>query len=230
MCRSKSMFMGLFVCCALGMSVVSAETIETATYDYDVSTPSVPMFDPSLGALDKVTLSVTTEPTFAYVGVNNMNVEYGWEGPVYPGSGELSIGVRETLKVDINGQLGASAPKALSIWSGCRWVDAWEELVIFSAPGDLLSGEADTADLTGDLSAFFGTGLLDVAFNYQTSSYAYPISPIGMVSTPSTYVHDMEYTTGSPSGTLTYTYTTPEPAMLSLLALGGMAILRRRRK
>ncbi|MCD4825055.1 MAG: PEP-CTERM sorting domain-containing protein [Phycisphaerae bacterium] len=204
------------------MSLVSVSSAATVSYDYDLDNNTVSMFDSSLGTLDKVTLTINVDPSSASVTVDN-------SVPV-PASDDFEISVQEDVKVDILGKFGSSAPNTASVVHGTRYLGAGDQIHfddLGMSSWDSCNGGNDTQDLTTGLSDFVGTGTLNVIFSFESFSWA---ETWGSGSDPVTTDEDVQYSYGAPGGTITYTYTVPEPATLGLLAIGGMAMLRRRRQ
>jgi hypothetical protein len=226
----KISWIGRAVCAAVVcVCLVSAASADTVTYSYSHGDLSVPMFDPSLGDLEEVILELTVTPVSGFVVVAN-NVEDPFMGG-YPVADGLDINVQETIKVDVLGKFGATAPWVTSKLWGQEWFAAYEVrpvgLTSFLPGG---TGGTVFSDLTGDLSAFVGSGDLTITLSTSTSSWATHVMPnMGGMSSPDTYNADVNYGSGSPFGKITYTYV-PEPAALSLLGMGGLALLRHRRR
>lgn len=180
-------------------------------------TLSVSQFDPSLGTLTQVKL------TFTGALLAQAGYEYVDVGPSYVGIIDYSI------SQDLGITQGANTFLTLSN----NVVDALNVLAMLAFDGVMdfagASGytdpgvsQADAQDyiLTapGDLAPFIGLGTTDyyVAAAVASSSIS---APNGMVAMTSSYA--------GASLTVEYTYI-PEPATLGLLALGGLALIRRR--
>ncbi len=216
-------WMGRTVCaavvCMSCFSAASAGIVETQTHAYDVNSPYVPMFDGSLGALDKVTLEIDLTPFGALLTLFH-NGSSSWP---------FLIEASEKVKVDILGKFGIDAPKFGSQISAGLQVIAGEAITVTldSQSGAGISSDNfdSSKDLSVDLNGFVGIGNLEVVFSYDRSSSGTSPAP-GSPDLTTDLLH-FNYET-LPGGQLTYTYTTPEPMTLGLLSIGGMALLRRR--
>ncbi|MCC7409271.1 MAG: choice-of-anchor E domain-containing protein [Phycisphaeraceae bacterium] len=178
---------------------------------------SVSQFDPSLGVLTQVKLTFTGD-LLAQAGYEYIDV-----GPSYVGIIDYSItqdleitqGAETYLTLSNNVVDALDVPALLSFDGVLDFAGASG----YTDPG-VAQGDIQVYVLTnpGDLAPFIGLGTTDyyVAAALASSSIS---GPNGLVAMTSSYA--------GASLTVEYTYI-PEPATLGLLALGGLALIRRR--
>jgi hypothetical protein len=179
---------------------------------------SLSKFDTSLGTLTKVTLTLDSD---TYAGVIN------WDNEATSASSvTLGIGAEVTINA-----LSTLAATAVPLQTGSSSVDADNDGVpdytgsdSFGVTGGLGSDSDSTSSTNAAVLALFtGAGTFDAWLSTSVSTLVSTTGGWG----PSTTV------AGQTDGiiTVTYEYTPiPEPATIALLGLGGMFLIRNKRK
>lgn len=176
---------------------------------------SVPKFDGSLGTLTKVELIITGHSYGGVVTYESLSVQ-----PV-----AVDIDVVTKIKVTGPGSLLViSTPQQNTTFNAAAYDGATDYA---GTSGTTLTGAAasdqksDSMSLPADLSGFYGPG--SFVYNF-TSSMSAAISGSSYSSTATDTNFNFNYE-------VIYTYdTVPEAASLSVLGLGGAALMARRRK
>lgn len=198
---------------AIVPSLVKAAT-ESFNGTAITSTLSFPQFDPSLGSLSAVTLSLSTE-IYGEVSVTNTN---GTGQP--PASGTIDAWGSLDWSDSGYGDYGVEAYSGSASFSGLPDHNSTE--LFITCPGSF----GLTASSTAFLADYTGAGTVSAYPNWDGGpSYG---------GQPSMFVYSGDLGPPMPAGVVTYNYTVvPEPASLTLLGavpLGiGLVYLRRRR-
>jgi hypothetical protein len=188
-------------------STSSAMVEGTLTFD-------IPQFNPSLGTLNSVELTLTPTPETIYPSDYSSIVQTITDASVNSPSGSL---------VD-DSSLGLTAS-----WSGVQSPPGQEESIVFAAPGlengtpQTFSFTAPPASVAVGPAGFVGGGDYDLSFTSTATATSEGTGTVG-----DTYVS----WNGTISGTLEveYDYTVPEPTTISLLATGLLGALTVRRR
>lgn len=204
---------------ASNATMVKTHTASLTNRTFDINTVlSVPKFDPSLGTLQKATLSIS-QTLFASYGIESNRTDAGQT-------------VTFSLKSSSNFALSVSqgdqtfttyeaTPSFTDFWT----LEVYDGTPDFAGPSGASKTYIDNTEdfsqeYTGaDLDRFIGTGNLDYNVN-GTASITHGYSG-GNLSV-------MFSTLGSANVTVTYEYV-PEPATIGLLMLGGLLFVFRRR-
>jgi hypothetical protein len=183
----------------------------------------VPQFlDGPYDILTSVLLRVKVESYFGVLAFDNessttasvvlgIGAYVGVQGPVPVGGSRLIVSptATETTTGFVTGDTESGFPDFIGL-------DSWSIHSPYAA-----STMADSRTTALDLAPYIGAGDVTFTFIGNTSTAGTgPLPDGGIMVTPPYY----KFTT-----TVEYTYT-PEPATLSLLALGGLALLRRSRR
>ncbi len=213
----------IYLCvCAVLMLSSSSVLADTVSYDTTFSgisvgsssSVSLSKFDPSLGPLQSVLLTLEANTSGGSITWDNESAS----------ETHVTLGIGATVT--------ATGPDALAVVA----------IPLQTGESDVLADEDGDPDFTGDdaFTVSSGTG------EDSDSDYATNFSPyIGAGETFNVSLASIVETSVATSGgqgdstssgwvyggkvTVTYTYT-PEPAAMSLVAVGGLALLRRRRR
>lgn len=211
------------ICCLLLAGAANADTVSYSDTFGPANVPfsetavaSLLEFDPSIGTLTKVTFEL-----FA----NTSSGTIAWDNEALIASDvTLGIGAEVTAKA-----LTALTAVAVPLQTGTSSVDADNDGAAdfigtdsFSVTGGTGS-DTDSVSTTvpAELALYIGTGSFDVLMSSGTETFLSTTGGYGPI----------DPVTGITDGTVKVTYTyIPEPATMSLLALGGLALLRRKRR
>jgi PEP-CTERM motif-containing protein len=217
----KKIVLKKFVLCILLLCVLPGISFATTSGPFTTTTPitltatdwtnslSFPQFDSGLGILNSVTIDLSGSLSTVLTVTNN--------SPNGSSSGAAMTMLQMTVQ-DSGSNLNAPT------------IDMSSPLYSYSlgAGGSVTSGtltmngiSSDTYTLAAVIAEFTGPGtiLLDASTFTQT----------GLFNTGgNTFASQL--TDASLTGTVTYDYTVPEPATMSLMSIGGLALLRKRRK
>jgi hypothetical protein len=192
---------------------------------YKVGTFDVPRFLASSPGdiLTSVLLRVKVE---SYDGKHELdNESWSWSGSVTLGIGAY-VGVQGPIPV--GGSRLTVDSRATETATGSVTTDSEGLPADFIGPDSFsITGhyaadtKADSRTAALDLAPYIGAGDVTFEFTGGTSTYGTGPLPDGWIRVTAP---EYKFTT-----TVEYTYT-PEPATLSLLALGGLALLRRRKR
>lgn len=177
--------------------------LPTFTYLFD-------QFDDQGGTLtlQSVTLTVDIDHRYEVEYVNNTSEQITMEVQIAEQSfafgGPSGLGVSEVL--DVSDKLGFyNIPASDSIW-----IEYFDVSLLL------------TDQISTDLAPYIGTDVVNIGLEHDGTEYFGQFAVTGAVS--GDVIDDIGTTI-----TLTYTYI-PEPASLALLGLGGLLMLRRRKR
>lgn len=180
-------------------------------------------FNPAQGVLNSITLDVSTDWDWEFSVSADSSIESS-----LPSSADVYI---EFIQFFIGYYDGVSSTSVLAN------ADENASVSTSADAGDSLFGSnyyngniSESADITGigTLSDFIGTGALTSLGGYLALPTEVTSFTLDNVDPPNAFA-TLDMRLNGANVTLTYDYTVPEPASFSLLALGGLALLRRRR-
>lgn len=180
---------------------------------------SLPQFDPSLGTLTMVTLTLDSD---TYAGIISWDNEASSLSSVTLGIGaQVTITAFGTLAVNTTVPLQIDS---LSVTADTDAAPDYAGTDAFWVVGGLGSDSSSTNSTNAAVLALFtGVGTFDVWLSTSLSTLVSTTGGWG----PSTT------TAGATDGTITVTYeytSTPAPATIALLGLGSMFLIRSKRK
>ncbi len=176
-------------------------------------TVQLPQFDPSMGTLVKVTLTLDVTTTGGTIVHDN---EAG-------SPSDVTLGVGATVE--------AFAPSALTVVAVPLQTDTGSVEADSDAAADFVGDDSfaiattsgsddDTAMLLNTFAPYVGTGTFDTVIKNTIETFLSTSGGFG----------PNDANPGTFDGTVTVTYEyIPEPASLALLGLGGLCLIRRRR-
>ncbi|MBN1456591.1 MAG: PEP-CTERM sorting domain-containing protein [Sedimentisphaerales bacterium] len=212
----KKFVLCMLLCVLSGISFANTLSYSTTTpissllTDWPGGTSlSFQKFDPALGTLNSVTIDLNGSMETTLI-IKNQNP-----------SGTASFGSAKTeLDMTVLSPGGVNALVDLtSSWFGYSLNPG--ESITTNPPLSMSGTVSETYTLAAILAEFTGLG------NIELDAGTFTIAVLANTG-GNTSVDQMTY--ASLDGTVTYNYTVPEPATISLLSIGGLTLLRKRRK
>ncbi len=229
----------IMICVVVTMFLAAMATIANAStitynvaYDdnysgtFDINEVlSVPQFDSSMGILLNVTIDFEVN-TNGTIGFENFPLDTPFNGNIYTYfyfQNPVVDSTRGTLDLSFNSSTIASVAWDVQETYALN-LTGYDGAIDFAGTSGFSTTYVDETDsgslyYDSDLSAFIGSSTVD--FELIGDAYSAMVMPGNGVSSVSTSgLGDVE---------ITYEYI-PEPATLSLLVLGGVALLKRKQK
>jgi hypothetical protein len=221
--RNITTFVVVLLALVVAVPAASADIISnSATFGprevaFSGLTRDLQKFDPTLGVLEKVTLTLNAS---AYAGTISWDNEATIASDVDLGIGaELTATSMANLVVVALPLQEGSASVAADNDGAADFIGTDAFAVTGGSGSD---SDFDETILPADLLAFTGPGTFQVEISSQANTYLAsnggfgPIDPVPGMTDGSVMV--------------TYEYSTPEPTTMVLLAVGGMGVLARKRR
>jgi len=253
---SRAVFAAV-VCMSLVSAASAGEILTLAHTDSYAFTPSnfnadplgqvmgefmLPKFDPSLGNLQMVEITMSLNSAgFSQIKIDSERADYGYGQHLMAGGYLMSqfpyIGPDTTWTTVSQGVLLYGSKSFAELGVDSDDTPDFTGSDSASKSGSLLVGKSDGATIN-PMPDFVGPANYNPAFieyihwpgDYPNISGTSFLAASAMVSPYYSDVERQLYNGNVDiSATVTYTYEVPEPATMSLLALGVMAMIRRRR-
>lgn len=194
-------------------TIIDDATFGPTAVGSSVVTVYLDQFDPSMGTLESVTLTLDADVSAGTIDWDN------------------EAGVPSDVTLGIGATVTATGPDALALVAvplqkASSTVDADNDGAADFIGTDAFSvtgGVGNDSDIANPaiFTSYLGTGTFSVDITSAVETYLSTTGGSGPIQSSS----------GLFEGTVTVEYNyTPEPATMSLLGLGGLALLRRRRK